>query len=127
MIKYKNNGVVREQLKSEGKLGDKKKYTATKPLCVTNDGTLLHVISTVAFSDEKAIYVQTNHTQSKEELDTRKGKETDWDKLADMYNNKSNTDLDTLGVDLETDYGYKMNEPSTFDQGLTENDLYYIM
>ena len=44
-----------------------------------------------------------------------------------MYDNTSNTDLGTLGVHLKTDYGYKMNEPSTFDQGLTGNDLYSIM
>ena len=73
IINYNNSGDFREQIKSGGKLGGKKKSAATKPVCITNDGTLLRVISTVTSSDGKSIYIQTNHKQSKEELDTRKG------------------------------------------------------
>ena len=127
IIKYKKNGAVREQLKVVGKHGGKKKSAETKPVCVTTDGTLLRAISTVTSSDGKVIFVRTNHTHSKEELDQRKGKESLWDELAGMYNDKSNTDLDTLSVDLETDYGYETNAPSTFDEGLTGNELYLIM
>ena len=57
IINYKKNGDVREQLTSVGKRGGKKKAAATKPVCVTGDGTLLRAISTVTSSDEKATYV----------------------------------------------------------------------
>ena len=127
IIKYKQNGAVREQLKVIRKHGGMKKSVETKPVCVTTDGTLLYAISTVTSFDGKDIYIRTNHTHSKEELDQRKGKEYLWYKLAGMYNDKSNTDLDTLSVDLETDYGYETNELSTFDEGLTGNELYLIM
>ena len=61
------------------------------------------------------------------ELATWKGHELQRDQLAVMYNNEANTDLGTLGVDLELDYGYKVNKLSIFDKGLTGNNLYAIM
>ena len=45
IINYKDNGAICEQLKSGGKVDGKKKSAATKPLCITNDGTLLRVIN----------------------------------------------------------------------------------
>ena len=125
IIQYKKNGDVREQIKSVGKISGKKKSAETKPACVSLVGSILRVINTLTSSAGRAVYVGTNNKQTRDELDTRKGKESRWNDLAVMYNDDSNTDLDTLAVDL-TAYGYTMDEPTKFDKDLTGIDLYSI-
>ena len=44
-----------------------------------------------------------------------------------MYSDDSNTDVDTLAVDLQSDYGYTVDEPTNFDRDLTGKDLFSIM
>ena len=71
----------------------------------------------------RAVYVGTNNKQTRDELDSRKGKEGRWNELAVMYNDDSNTDLDTLAVDLSA-YEYTLDEPTKFDKDLTGNDFF---
>lgn len=42
-----------------------------------------------------------------------------------MYNDKANTNLLTLSVDLELKYQYQVNAPSMLDKGPTEINTFY--
>ena len=80
--------------------------------------TLLCTILKVTTTEGKPIYLKTNNKLSRNELDISKGHDHHWGKLASMYNDKTITELDSLGVDLHLSYGYESNQPSKFYKDL---------
>jgi hypothetical protein len=107
------------------KTGGKKKAAATKPVCLTADGTMYHVVNTIISC--KTAYMETNANNDREDQDTsQKPKKVAWDLMTNYYNDDSNEDLneifpdgndDLVGLNIDAD------TPSVFDRCLTTEEF----
>jgi hypothetical protein len=87
----------------------KSKSLPTKPLCITEDGTLYHVINTII--QKKECYIETTNSHDKDDQDTRDRKASAWQIMCEEYNwlGESLDQLSPLGRRALVEYSISLD------------------
>ena len=95
IINHKKHGPIRTKI---AKSLTTKKSKATRPLCITKEGSLYRVIVTITCASTRSIYLETMKSRSRSDLD--RGllpHKSLWESLSQSYNEQSNDELNHLG------------------------------
>ncbi len=110
------NHLNAKSFKEQLKAPLKSKSPATKPLCITEDGTLFCVINTII--GNKECYIKTKNSHNREDQDLRDPKSIAWQMMCKDYN-LSNECLDQLspfGQRAMVGYSISSNIYKQFDE-----------
>ena len=110
------NHMNAKSFKEQIKAPLKSKSPATKPLCITKDGTLFRIINTIIRNKE--CYIETKNSHDREDQDSRNPKSSAWQMMCEVYNSSEEAldHLSPLGQRAMVGYSVSSDICKQFDK-----------